>query len=170
MAALFKRFLNICLLSNGPQDIPHSIILFRILVVLYLLTALAGWSVKLELATALLASITDVLMLLVFIQLMLMGFAKSERFIQTASAMLGIGVIFQVLELPLMHVFVAEQQNASAEVGFILLALYSWNLAIFAHIFREALSVRLLAAFIITLGYVILAMTVYPFLFPDLGA
>ena len=170
MAELFKRYLNICLLARGPQDIPHSQILFRILLVLYLLTALSGWSVKLELSTALLASSIDVMLLLVFLQFMLIAFGKAPRFVQTASAMLGIGVLFQLLELPLMHVIVDEKQTASAEVGFILLALYSWNLAVFAHIFREALGVRLLTAFMITLAYVILAMMVYQYLFPDLGA
>lgn len=170
MAALFKRFLNICLLANGPQDMPYSHVLFRILLALYLLTAMAGWSVKLEVSTALFASLVDVSMLLVFIRLALSVSGKSARFIQTATTMLGVGVMFQLIELPLMHVFVDEQKPANPEVGFILLALYSWNLAVYAHIFREALSIRLLAAFILILAYVIAAMAGYQFLFPELNS
>jgi hypothetical protein len=167
MAELLKRFLNICLLSNGPQDLPCSHILLQILSLLYFIVALVSWLVTLELQMALLASVVDVAFLIVFIRLIVGAFGKTTRFVQTVSAMLGIGIIFQTLGLPLMQIMAVDREQANGEVVLLIIALYSWNLAVFAHILREAVSIRLATSFVITLVYVVLTTTSYQFFFSD---
>jgi hypothetical protein len=58
----------------------------------------------------------------------------------------------------------------SGELSFLLLFLLSWNLAVVAHIFREAFNVRLLAAFVLTLAYKVIEVSLSQILFPELGA
>ncbi|MDH5484355.1 MAG: hypothetical protein OEY43_03885 [Gammaproteobacteria bacterium] len=171
MSELFKRFSNICLLSGGPQDLPCSYFLFRVLLIAYLLSSMAGWSTELEIAQALLAAMVDGFIVLVYVYAVLQGFTKSARFLQTASAILAVGILFQLLELPLLFFLVDQGQHAvPMEVSLLLLALYSWNLAIYAHILRQALETTTLVSFVLTICYVFIAMTTYQLIFPDLGA
>jgi hypothetical protein len=171
MSELLKRFSNICLLSGGPQDLPCSNFLFRVLVLLYLVSSLAGWNSELEIVQALLAAIVDVFIVLVYVYAVLWGFAKPARYLQTASAILAVGVLFQLLELPLIFYLAAQGQNAAPlEVSLLLLALYSWNLAIYAYILRQALETTTLVSFVLTISYIFIAMTTYQLIFPDLGA
>ena len=87
------------------------------------------------------------------------------------TAILGTGSLFQVLAWPLMFYFqVAQAKDVIVpELGFMLLVLISWNLAVYAHIFRETFGIRLFAAFLLTLSYAIISITSRQLLFPDLG-
>ena len=171
MAELFKRFINICLLSGGPQDLPCSTVLFRLLLVLYLLSGVAGWSTELDVSRALLAAIIDTVILMVYVYGTLWGYAKLARFIQTATALLAVGLLFQLLELPpLFYLVDAAPSAPPQEAAILLLVLYGWSLAIYAHILRQALETSTLVSFVLTISYVLINMSVVQFIFPDLGA
>ena len=51
----------------------------------------------------------------------------------------------------------------------LLLFVVGWNLAVYAHIFRESFNVRMLSAFILTLTYAAITVSVRQLLFPGVG-
>lgn len=171
MNELLKRFLNLCLLSGGPQDIPYSPILFRLLLALYLLVGCLSWMMKTSFLSALIATALDVFILLLYVYIVLINFSKLTRYIQTISALLGIGVLFQILEMPLLY-YIEQTKvgETAAEAFLVLIALYSWSLAIYAHVFQQALGSKMLVAFVLTLSYVIITLTSFQLFFPYLGA
>ena len=172
MSALLKIYMEICLLSKGPQDIPYSVYLLRMLLALYFITGVLSMLPSASLGQSLLMMCLDLLILMVFCWVCLQVFKKFSRFNQLLTAILGTGSFFQLLAWPLM--IYLEMANARdiivPELGFMLLVLISWNLAVYAHIFRETFGVRLFAAFLLTLSYAIISITSRQLLFPDLGA
>ena len=171
MAALFRKFWDICLLSVGPQDIPYSRGLLKALLLLYFFIETISWLASEDFAWAVLVTGLDILILFLFVYLILKAFNKTSRFVQTASSFLAVGSLFQLLELPLMYMLEYGRQNesAGADVALVLIGLYSWSLAVFAHIFRQALEVRMLSAFVLTLCYVLITITAIQLAFPDIG-
>ena len=170
MAELLKRFLNICLLTNGPQDLPHSNLLFRILLVMYFITGSLSMLSGTVFENAVLVMMLDLAVLLLFTWFCLQAFKKQARFIQTIIALAGIGTIFQLLAWPLLMQTESIKQSGetSAEVSLLLLIIISWNLAVIAHIFRQAFDIRMLAAFILTLAYVMINVMARYLVFPQL--
>jgi hypothetical protein len=88
------------------------------------------------------------------------------------TALAGVGSLFSLLSVPLLaQIQLARETGQMAgELSFLLLFLISWNLAVIAHVFREAFSVRLLAAFLLTLAYKMIEFSISQLLFPELGA
>ena len=171
MTELLKRFLNICLLSNGPQDLPYSYLLFRILLVMYFISGILSMLSSTVFEDGVLIMMLDVSVLLLFTWLCFQAFKKQPRFIQTMTALAGVGTIFQLLAWPLLIQVESLKQSGetSIEVSLLLLIIISWNLAVFAHIYRHALGIRTPVAFILTLAYVMINVTARYLIFPQIG-
>jgi len=171
MAALLIRFLKICLLSQGPQDLPYSSALLRTTLLLYFVTGLFGLSTLMTFEESLPVMLVDIVLLMAYAGLVLRAFNKRQRFVQMVTALAGVGAIFQLVEWPLQLMIASAEASAhlSAEISMILLIAVSWNLAVFAHIFRESFEIRLLSAFLLTVAFAILNITLHQMLFNDLG-
>ena len=169
MSELVKPFFYICLLSKGPQDIPYSINLFRLSLLAYLLTAVLTLTQGMALEQAISASLVDMTILLIFARICLHLFNKLGRFIQMTTALLVIGAAFQILAFPLL-VSIQAGEKGNAELSLILLLLFSWNLAVYAHIFRETFEIKTGLAFVITLVYTLISFSANQMLFPQAGA
>jgi len=172
MTALLKAYMHLCLLSKGPQSIPYSNILLRIVLVLYFVTGVLSSLPSSSFGQSVLMMCVDIFVLMLFCWGCLQIFRKLSRFNQMMTAILGTGSLFQLLAWPLMFYFEIAQakQVIVPELGFLLLMLISWNLAVYAHIFRESFGIRLYAAFFITLAYAVISVTLRQLLFPELGA
>lgn len=172
MSALLKNYMELCLLSKGPQDLPYSIYLLRIVLVLYFITGVLSSLPSASFAQALMMMCVDMFILLLFCWMCLQLFRQLPRFNQMMTAILGTGSFFQLLAIPLMfYLEIARSRDVIVpELGFILLALISWNLAVYTHILRETFGIRLFAAFLLTLSYAIISIVSRQLLFPELGA
>ncbi len=171
MAELLKRYLKICLLANGPQDLPHSQLLFQLMVLVYFITGCLSMWPMVGFGESFAVMLVDLTILLLFSLICLMIVNKRPRFLQAATALTGVGSLFQLLAWPLLlYVNEAKQSdNVPVEASFLLLVIISWNLAVYAHIFRQAFNIRTSTAFVVTLVYVIINIKTRGFLFPDLG-
>lgn len=169
MSEFVKSFFYICLLSKGPQDIPYSITLFRLGLLAYLLTGVLTLAQGMALEQAIPASLVDLAILLIFARVCLHMFGKLPRFTQMMTALLGVGAVFQVLAFPLL-ISIQAGEPGNVELSLILLLLFSWNLAVYAHIFREAFEIKTGSAFLITLAYTVMSFSANQMLFPQVGA
>lgn len=171
MAELLKRLFNICLLASGPQDIPYSQLLFRLMITVYFVTGIMSMWPSVDVFDSVFIMILDASILLAFAWICLKTFNKTARFIQVGTTLLAIGSIFQLLAWPLIAYLdsLKDAGNTSSELSLILLALISWNLAVYAHIFRQSFEIRMLSAFIMTIAYVVINITARQILFPQTG-
>ena len=167
MQSLIFRFFDICLLRAGPQDLPSSLFLLRMVVVLSVIVGVF-LNLKTEgLSQSLMISLFNIVWLTAFLYFSLQLRGKLERFRQSLIAMLGTNVILGLLIMPFMyHLVAAEAAGESAPVAFqFFLLLLIWDITVFAHIIRHSLDIRLGYGFAISLGYLILSWTVVEMIF-----
>lgn len=164
MNALLNPFWMICLLRSGPQDLPASYPLLKLVLVAYVLSGLlfliSGVG-TLGLYSALVLVVVDTLLLAGFTYLILRTFDYSARFIQTLTALAGAGALLQFIALPLGWWFTwADNAEAAAQIPALLwLILMMWSLIVTGHILRHALSVSLGIGVLCALGYVLVSWT-----------
>jgi len=153
-------FLRIMALMAGPQDLPYSTTLLIRVLVLYLFTGLMvlmpGSS---DLFTAMALMLIDLALLVAFIKFCLYTRNTQARFLQTFLACLGVGVVFQLLALPLVMVLnsAAESSQANNAVGGLFyLLLVSWQVTVMAHILRHAMNMMLSLTLMLSFSYFLL--------------
>ena len=157
MNRLFRYFIALCLLRVGPQDLPASPFLFRLALALNLLVGVVligdnfGGPVR-----ALFAASLDIALLLMWIYALLAVFGTgTQRFVQSATALLGGGALTGLLALPLeaMNGAVDAGTMLGTLVGGTLLFVMLWSMVVVAHILRHALEIRMGSAIWMTLVY-----------------
>lgn len=168
MQQLAKLFWEICLLKKGPQDVPAAQVLFWILLLAGLLLdiIIALSFVNLQQAVLVVIANTLVLFGVVILLLVIMGYAN--RIIQTLSTLIGTGLVFSLLRLPVMLIVKLAPQNASM-FGFIEIILLVWSLIVIAHILRYALSIQLFLAGALAFGYFMLSYQLVSYFIPQAG-
>jgi len=160
MHALLLLTRDLLKLKRGPQDIPYSVPLLATLIAL-------DTSLDLAIAT-LLAKNEDILQILqrsllskaipfVFLYAVLGLRNLRARFVQTASALVVVGITFTLLAVPLMLLMGSppkSPQELTLLHGLISLAglfLLAWSLSAHAHIFRHALNLPFALGFVVAI-------------------
>lgn len=171
MNSFFSVLLGNLLLKQGPQNFPYSIVLMRLCLVVYFITGLPGLVSNVSFEQAMLAMFLDVLVLLLFVYLCLYAFSQLPRFVQSIISLASIGVVFQILVLPVIYNFNSDPKVAQDMFGLsiLLLVFVSWNLAVYAHIFKAAFGVRLPAAMVLTVCYILITMMARQIIFPEIN-
>lgn len=170
MHFFLKALLGNLVLNKGPQDLPYSLVLMKLSLLVYLLTGLPGMSISLSMSQSLLAMLLDVLVMLAFVYVCLKAFNLQARFVQSVTALAAVGAVFQLLPLPLLYQLQGMQEGEQIAPGLsiFLLILVSWNLAVIAHIFRATFNIRLLAAMALTICYIVISYLAKESIFPGL--
>lgn len=166
MQQLVKLFWDICRLQKGPQDVPAAHVLFWLLLC-------AGFIVDLIIAVnfvdfqhALLLVPADTLALFGVVAGLLVILGYANRIIQTLTALIGTGLIFSLIRLPVMFIVRLVPQNAGL-FGFVEIIILVWSLVVIAHILRHALSIHLLLAGALAFGYFMLSYQLVNYLIPQ---
>jgi hypothetical protein len=162
------RLLAIVLLKAGPQHLPYSVSLLASLTLLYMLSGILVLAASMSFAQAVANLMLDVVVLFAFSYFCLSLLQYKTRFVQTVAALTGIGTIYHLLAWPLfiqsnnMH---AQQQDTTI-IGWLMLLLISWQVLVFAHVFRHAMQMSMLRALVLSFGYLFLAIASAEMVFP----
>jgi hypothetical protein len=144
MKNLIELLRDLCLLRRGPQDLPYSPGLLAALV-LALLAFNAVVAAQVPRVSAA-QEVFAVLLLLGLVRATLALAGKPERFMQTATAMIGVRIVFMLLSLPLVVYVTSLPQDVAQLTGgqtlVVLLGsavLFAWQVAVRGHVLRHAL-------------------------------
>jgi len=155
-------FLRIMGLLAAPQDLPYS---KKLLLRVLLLYMISGMLVLLpgsaDFFTAVILLLLDLLLLTAFLQFCLYTRNTSARFLQTFMACLGVGVVFQLLALPLMLVLNSAAEGAQTNNtlgGLFYLILVSWQVSVVAHILRHAMNLIMPLSLLLSFAYLIMVI------------
>jgi hypothetical protein len=154
--------LQICTFRAGPQDLPYSPALTRLVIAIAATVNYLQFRLTLPWFAAAAQAIVAVLVLYAFTATVLQMRQFQNRTQQTANALLLANSLLSVLLLPflipLLPVLeeVARNPEAQAELpvvpAFGMLVLSIWSLAIGASIFRQALETRVWVGLACSLG------------------
>lgn len=148
MIGLLTCLRDICLFRAGPQDLPFAPVLaLRLSALLLGLGVVGTWvqGVPGEQFPLRLGLMVVFLVGPPWVLLRLRG--KEPRFVQTLSAMAGVGVLYNILALPLLMALAGGGEAIGRDPGlvlvaWILLALTLWRLLVAGHVWRHALDVH----------------------------
>lgn len=100
MLKLLQTFLDIALWRKGPQDLPASRFLMICALIAYVGTSFIQVQLfDLRLRTAVLIIAVDVVMLLGWLWVVLAFFGRQQRFMQTMTAVVGVGTLLGCLDI-----------------------------------------------------------------------
>lgn len=100
MLKLLQTFVDIALWRKGPQDLPASRFLAVSVLLIYIIASFIQVHLfDLPLRTATLIIAVDVAMLMGWLWLVLVFFGRRQRFVQTITAVLGVGVLLGMLDI-----------------------------------------------------------------------
>jgi hypothetical protein len=170
MLRLAKAFWDIALWRRTPAQLPASS---------FLLALVAVAAALIEVLSAFLppASSDRILTRIVLSVGLPLGFAWAvlvlarhrQRFLQTGIALLGVGVLAQLVLYPigsLIHV-IGSDRLAALPLGILMLLGMIWYLLACANIWRAALDSRLSIGVVISVGYLLLSIVLEQQLLPD---
>jgi hypothetical protein len=162
MYELIKLFFSICLLKKGPQDIPASSWLFRLLIIVYVCVSFLILILSSDVFNAILQVFVEVLLILGLTGMILFFASKLARFQQTVSALMATDALISFFALPAMATLVG-QGTALAFFAIVLLMLWHWLVS--GHIFSNALNQPFTFGLGIAFLYILFSYTVMDTLF-----
>jgi hypothetical protein len=163
LLVIVNFFIELALLRRAPQDLPASQALLAIVLIVgigagLLLAMTAG----VGLASGLVQSLLDLGLMLVALWLALRFVAHSERFVQAATALIGIDTLITLLAL--LPVGLARPADADsgllALAGLLFLLLVAWSVLATGHILRHAFGLTLIQGAAIAIGFDLLSFVI----------
>lgn len=158
MQALIFRFLDICLLRAGPQDLPDSRFLLRLSIVLMIGVSLLLHYPARGLQQGMLEVLLDILLTVGLLFAALRWQGKLTRFRQSLTALMGTNALLALFAMPFAYRMIAANnsgENAFVALQFFLLILV-WNITVTAHIVRHTFAIHLGYGFLVSIGYLML--------------
>lgn len=169
MSALFGFFLQLALLRRGPQDLPASgALLFLLAVAGTLVGAANGNHLFGGLQPALGANLVDLALTLLMLFVLLQFNAHVERWLQTSTAFIGLGLLAGLAMLLVR--WPAEALGVLDLAMLVDLVVAVWLHVALGNVLRHALEIPLMAGVLIVLAYTMLAFNVVLQWFPLVGA
>ncbi|WP_027148308.1 hypothetical protein [Methylobacter tundripaludum] len=167
MFEVIKLLFDICLFKKGPQDLPPSVWLLRLLIVIDVIVSFLMVSIRTDWLNSLLQAIVGALLIVGFSWLMLYVSRKPERFYQTSCAILGTDALISFFALPGMA---SMMIGRGALPAFILtIALMIWHWAVTGHIFRNTLGQTWTFSLGLAFLYILGSYQVMALLFPEVA-
>jgi hypothetical protein len=170
MLRLAKAFLSIALWRQTPADLPASLFLLVLTACAAGLMEVLGAFLTPGPQDRMVARVAlEVSMPLAFTWAVLALARRRARFLQTATALLGVGVLAEIVLYPLgaLRSTMGDDRVASIPLGLLLLVGFIWYLLACAHIWRAALDSGVGLGGIISVGYLILTIALEQQLLPQ---
>ena len=167
MFDIIKLLFDICLFRKGPQDLPNSGWLLRVLLVVYISVRILMLSMHFGWLDVLLQVIVDITLVAVFFWTSLYLARKLGRFNQVISAVLGTDALISFFALPGMATMETGQGGLLALL--VTLSLIGWHWAVTGHIISNALDKTLSFSLGLAFLYLLGSYQVMALLFPEVA-
>ena len=164
MKTLLNHFVDLCLLRQGPQDTPFSPQLLASTTLLYVLVGLLMIvDVRTGVISALGESLFDAGLMLLVLYFALQSQNRLARFVQSATALMGSGLLLGLLALPLISL---SSNPDSSAAGLLLLGLIIWSMVVMGHILRHTFEIGLGIGVGLAIAFTLLSWNLTLILFP----
>ena len=151
MIETFQTLIRISLFQSKPQDLMSSTRTLTVCVVLALLLSIIRINHITLGANSLAISLLQVLLLGLGLKILLSLFAKSERWLQSATALFGCSALLLLLTTPFILGSQPSDLSTTAfpSVKFLLVGINLWYFAITVYILKETLEIKIILAILI---------------------
>lgn len=168
MHALIFRFFDICMLRSGPQDLPSSAFLLRgVLALNIVIGVLVSFPVS-GFEHSLMEVSLDLFLLSILLYTGLQWRGLTLRFTQIFIALMGTGIVFGMLMMPVVYQLVASKAAGEPALFAALVwwGIVFWNITVFAYILQQGLDIKFNVAFTLAIMYILLFWQISSWVFP----
>ncbi|MDT8452437.1 MAG: hypothetical protein RQ936_06810 [Gammaproteobacteria bacterium] len=164
-----QKILQLLLLKAVPQDLPCSSRLLLRIIFLYVGSGIVVMGSVAEPALALGRVVLSLAVISVFSYVLLSALNMKARYLQTVTALIGTGIIFNLMAWPVLSFGDIEQASAVAVqlLSLAVIALISWEVLVTAHIFRNALDTKMTQAVLLSMALFLVTLTLSQLVFPE---
>lgn len=163
-----QKLLSLLFLKAAPQDLSYSARLTVRLAVAYVFSGIIVLQATLNPDDMFAGILLGFFVQYAFTYLVLQALNQRSRFLQTFSAILGVGILFNILSWPVFSVLSDESINEAlkSSMSFMFLMLISWEVLVKAHIFRHALEMKMFSALALSFSLFFISIALSQLLFP----
>lgn len=163
-----QKLLAMMILRAAPQDLPYSKGLLAGLAAMYVFSGLIILQTTISPDDAFIDVIFGLLVQGVFTWAVLSALGKAPRFVQTFSAMLGIGMLLNLLAWPVFAVLsdTTVDDGIKSAMSLVFLMLISWEILVKGYIFMHALEMRMIGALALSFSLFFITIALSQLLFP----
>lgn len=160
-AAFIALVFAMCQLQRGPDEMPYSKALFGALVLASVALDVLGGAALGDASHALQRSLVSTGLVLALCWIALSVRRLGNRYVQTASALIACSMLLTLLAMPLAWLLgptpspPAPLTPLQTLIGWAMLAIVVWNIAVNAHIVRRALDAPYALGFALALAWAI---------------
>lgn len=170
ISTLYLAFFEMCRFRRKPQDLPHSLDLLIVCVVIYtLINFLLGLNTSTAFRAAQ-ASFLETLSVSIITIIILKLNRHTERWLKTLLAIMGTGSVIGLFALPLfMGLFMLDSgELLQALILMVYMVLLIWSIAIMGHILRHALETSMGFGVLFALVYIVITSILIGVLVPEM--
>jgi|GEM_PF-2242501 len=166
--SVLQKLLALLILKSTPQDLPYSPRLTMQLAVFYVLSGIVVLQTTLSPDDLYAGILLGILIQYVFAYAILAALHKSARFLQTFCALIGAGMLFNLISWPVFAVLSDEtsQDVLKSSMSLLFLLIISWEVLVKAYIFKHALEMKMFAALALSFSLFFISVTLSQLLFP----
>ena len=165
---LLRTFAGIILLRKGPEDIPHSSVLFVIVTAVWLLVGVvAVMVVETYSGTGLLIDLVLAFVGLGIYAIVVSAFGQSVRLLRCLTAVLGCGIVFSIVIFggrSLLPLLLTE-----GEIDWALQLIWFWSIPVEGHIIARTIDRQWGLGFLVALAVLFAQWQLIAVLKPVLG-
>ncbi len=170
--SVLQKLLALLILKSAPQEMPYSFRLTVQLAVFYVLSGIVVLQTTLSPDDMYAGILLGLIVQYVFTYAVLSALDKRARFIQTFCAIIGVGILFNLMSWPVFSTFSddAAHEAVKSTMSWLFLLLISWEVLVKAYIFRHALEMRMFGALALSFSLLFISVTLSQLLFPAQAA
>ncbi len=163
-----QKLLALMVLKTTPQDLRYSQQMLVQLSVAYIFSGILVLQTTLNPDDMLGELILGFFIQLAFSYIVLRALNRSARFVQTFCAIIGVGILFNLMSWPIIAVLADEVSADSlrSSMSLLFLLLISWEVLVKAHIFKHALEMRMISALALSFSLFFISVALTQLLFP----
>ena len=166
--SVLQKLLALLILKSTPQELPYSLRLTMQLAVFYVLSGIVVLETTLSPDNLYAGILLGLIVQYVFAYAVLAALDKRARFLQTFCALIGAGMLFNLLSWPVFTVFSDEtaQDALKSSMSLLFLLLISWEVLVKAYVFKHALEMKMFGALALSFSLFFISVTLSQLLFP----
>ena len=166
--SVLQNLIALLILKATPQDLPYSTQLTLKLVAAYVVSGIVVLQATLNPDGLIQELLLGLLIQLVFTYAILRALNYGARFVQTFCAILGVGILFNLISWPILAMLsdATASDTMRSSLSLMFLMIMSWEVLVKAHIYKHALDIKMFSALALSFSLFFISIALLQLLFP----
>ncbi|PCI09147.1 MAG: hypothetical protein COB77_00710 [Gammaproteobacteria bacterium] len=162
-----QKLLSLLFLKSAPQDLTCSSQRTVQMAIVYFFSGYIVLQTTLRPDDMFMGLILGFFVQFAFVYIVLQAMGLQPRFLQTFLAILGVGVLFNLISWPIFSIMSDElnDNTVKSSMPLIFLMIISWEVLVKAYIFKHALEMKMLSALALSFSLFFISVALSQLLF-----